>query len=94
MSSRDHTDAEWADGPKLLAWMRSEHIPIIAPTDSWKRKVRRWNRGAQARIWDVDALLTRAGVPITLMPDEIWREYDNGRRRRPTAAEPDLAVAA
>ena len=92
MTPLDHTDANWADGAALLAWLDSLGIRIMAVDPSWRRKLERWRAGARASFYDVDEVVVSARLHVSQVPVEIWRLYDNGRR--PKTVEGEMAVAA
>jgi hypothetical protein len=76
----DHTTAMWADGAALMRWL--DGVAVVPPaTTTVRRRLDRWRCGAQASFWHVDELLTSLELHVSDIPCEIWRQYDNGRRR-------------
>ena len=76
----DFTDAGWANGAALLAWLGSLGIRIVPLTESWQKKLERWRGGARANFYDVDEVLVRVGLHVSQVPVEIWCAYNNGRQ--------------
>lgn len=80
MTAPDYTTALWADGAALMAWL--DRVAVVpAGTDMTRKRIDRWRSGAQASFWHVDELLVSAGLHPSEVPDQIWRAYNNGRRR-------------
>jgi hypothetical protein len=84
MTPLDHTTALWADGAALMAWL-DEVAVVPAATATVRKRIDRWRGGAQASFWHVDELMVSVGLHVSEAPREVWRAYDNGRRRRPAA---------
>jgi hypothetical protein len=68
--------AEWADGPKVAAWLK-DHLDKTYP--DWKRKCpnldrawRRWTSGERASVWSLDNHLTPLGLHVQDIPDDVW----------------------
>lgn len=85
MNAPDYTTALWADGAALMAWLDGV-TALPAGTAKMRKRIERWRRGAQASFWHVDELLVSAGLHVSEVPCEVWRAYDNGRRRGRVAA--------
>jgi hypothetical protein len=67
--------AVWADGVKVVAWLEAHEILPEAfgvEMDTISSAVRRWRNGRPARIDSVDNILTRLGVHVSELPDEVW----------------------
>jgi hypothetical protein len=76
----DFTTARAADGPKLVAWLE-EREDLTSVRDPLRKQLRRWRGGQQASFWRVDAALVHFGRLPSELPDDVWVEYDNGRRK-------------
>src|SRR4051812_27049294 len=78
MTALDHTNADWAHGPALTAWLDTvTRVDLGAP--KIRKRVFRWRCGALASFWLVDEMLSDAGMHVSQVPCEIWCLYDNGR---------------
>jgi hypothetical protein len=77
------------DGPALVAWLTDEIAPHSLTTEAYwrgdtiERAIRRWRAGQYAHVDAADRVLAALGIPIALVPDEIWRP---ARRHRPRAS--------
>jgi hypothetical protein len=71
----DWQTAEKADGPKVAAWI-TDNIPGINSINDADaaRRVRDWFNGSQAGVYALDRILTRHGVHISRLPDDLWLE--------------------
>lgn len=67
---------EYLDGPKFWAWLQSEGIKKQDLTDSCRRRLSEWEKGARANIYTstVDQLLTDNYLSSRLIPDDVWSE--------------------
>ena len=98
MNALDFTDAKWADGAALLAWLDSLGINVRPFDPSWKRKLERWRAGHKARFYDVDRILVKAcwhssrhvSLHVCQVPGDVWFQGN----QQPDVACEELAVAA
>jgi hypothetical protein len=75
----------YADGPRLVAWLECEtewRINRGRLLNRHEVAIRRWREGGQASFAVIDDVLTRLRIPPSWLPDELFRPYDNGRRRQ------------
>lgn len=93
MTRLDHTNATWADGPAVMAWLDA-HADVRPTTPMLRRRLERWRAGAQASFWHIDELLCGLGLHVSQLPDGVWRPYDNGRAKRVPGTAVAVAVAA
>ncbi len=95
MNGLDHTTAQWADGPLLMRWLDAQ-VKVRPTSPTVRRRLERWRSGQQARFEHIDELLcsvahaTGIHLGVHDIPVEVWRPYDNGRRR---ARQPQRAMA-
>jgi hypothetical protein len=64
----------YLNGPRLVAWLTSEGIEREHLTDSETRRYYDWERGDRADVYSqiVDRMLTRYGIALVNLPDDIW----------------------
>jgi hypothetical protein len=68
-----HETAEWADGPRLCAWLGEKGInPHHYGTMG--RRATDWRRGSAADFYTVDRLLVAAGWHPSDLPESVWRD--------------------
>lgn len=94
----DWTNAEWADGPKFVAWLADKGLHIGEHEAGGKplaRRIRAWATGEEdASFYLVDRVLVHFGRHVSEVPDDIWLEQRRnfGRRRGPVDAEVRVAA--
>jgi hypothetical protein len=91
--SLDWTNAEYADGPKLAAWLADEGYTFdknLHPTED--RAIRYWLKGRAAKLATVDAVLCKVGRHICELPDEVWCEKPLQHRPRIPAGVKEEAI--
>lgn len=81
MSALSYEDAEWADGPKLVQWIDKSDADLQMLHGTQQRMIQRWRAGAQASFYSIDDVMVRLGLHPSMLPEDIWRQYDNGRRQ-------------
>lgn len=76
--------AEWLDGPALAAWLRDNGLdhPTYQLGHTLERAVSRWRDGARAYVFVVDAVLTKLGLHLSEIPDELWTDAPQGGASR------------
>ena len=84
MSERqlDWTCAEWADGPKLAAWLETR-VKVSLYPDTVGRAICRWRTGVAAEFWTVDRVLVAVGMHPADLPESVWRTPPRKVRARP-----------
>ena len=92
-------DAQWADGPKVAAWV-DEHCPERTPERRYgmatERRLREWRMGAAAQVWAIDRMLTEMGRHMWELPDDVWLDWTKesvpswGRPKRPPLKFADI----
>lgn len=75
-------NADFADGPKLAAWLKEHRLPIDSKNEADRRRNRdlsaffrrlnRWEHGENPSIWTVDRFLTMLGFHLNDAPDDVW----------------------
>ena len=76
--------SDWLDGPKFVNWLeRADDFSGEPHGTAIKRRVTEWRAGAPVSIWSADHLLTRIGLHLSQVPDELWIA---GRHRTPAPA--------
>jgi hypothetical protein len=76
----DHTNAEWADGPKVAAWLEGRVKVSLYP--GWLgRAIARWRAGNCANFYTVDKVLTKVGYMPSDLPEDVWRDSPLNYRR-------------
>jgi hypothetical protein len=81
MNPLGYENAEWASGPKLVAWLEQCGADLGVVQGTQLRMVQRWRTGAQANFYAIDTMLISLGLHPSMVPECIWCQYDNGRRR-------------
>jgi len=76
-------NAQGADGPRLVRWLVEASGFADSLTESEKRRVYDWRRGAVAGFYVVDKMLTRRGIHPSELPEDLWL----GSARRPKCCE-------
>lgn len=71
--SLTHETAEWADGPRLCAWLQEKDINPHH-FGAFGRRATDWRRGAAADFYTVDRLLCAAGWHPSDLPESVWRD--------------------
>jgi hypothetical protein len=67
-------------GPQLAAYIAAHRpVGLRSLCDADRQAVRRWARGAQARVGTADRILIALGLPSSEVLDAYHRPYDNGR---------------
>jgi hypothetical protein len=86
------------DGPKFVAFLKSEGVQRHHLTESQKRRYYEWERGARADLYSptgdtssVDQILTEHSL-FNLIPDDCWSEDQEPTKRGPNKST--LAAAA
>ncbi len=75
-------DQTWLDGPKLVAWLRSQGADLTAPSVGHReRAIRHWRRGGLAMLSTADELLVHLGLTLASVPGDCWVTA-NPRARR------------
>ncbi len=78
MSSLDHMNATTAHGPAVVEWLeKHERLEFVSETS--RKRIQRWRRGAQASYWALDHVLIEFGRHPSELPDSVWIRYRNGR---------------
>lgn len=64
------------NGPRLVAWLESTDAELTQATlgQRPKKAVTAWKEGADAPLGLVDVVCTRAGLHLSMVPDELWEE--------------------
>jgi hypothetical protein len=79
MSPLSYENAEWANGPKLVAWLERHGADLGGFHDTQLRMIQRWRAGAQANFYAIDAVLISLGLHPSMVSPNVWCRYDNGR---------------
>ena len=80
--SLTYETAQWADGPRLYAWLREKGVNPHH-YGAMGRRATDWRRGSAADFYTVDRLLTAAGLHAHEAPESMWREAPRPARRVP-----------
>lgn len=79
---------EALDGPRLVAWIEAEGAhPVDLRLGYHARAVRHWRAGERAQVYEVDKVLTKLGLHLHLIPDDLWIEAPRKPRYIPTKFE-------
>ena len=78
-------EAEFCDGPKLMAWLREVEPQLwaenrdgnpgqVTPSlgDRWNRRFYDWDRGSQPEVYTVDKLMVALGRHLLEIPDGVF----------------------
>jgi len=60
---------EYLDGPRLVEWLEGEGVQA-----GESRAFKSWRAGAVATVYAADRFLTKNGLHIHLLPDDLWVE--------------------
>jgi hypothetical protein len=74
------TNATYANGPKVVAWLERWKVPTPS------HPCREWREGGQATVAAVDRIVTRNGLHLSVLPDEVWEPRRPRVRRSNVAA--------
>jgi hypothetical protein len=76
--------ARYLDGPNFVAFLTAEGIASENLTETEARKFHDWKNGVRADVYSatVDRLLTRYGLPVSYLPDEVWSDEQRHHNRR------------
>lgn len=74
--------AEWIQGPGLVVWLESHGLfsPDIQ-LGFHARRIRHWREGKTADLHTADIVLTKLGLHLSEIPDELWLEEAPKARR-------------
>lgn len=75
---------DWIDAHGLLDWLEGEGVTMTdahARHPRLARALRRWREGQVVNVYSADRILTELGTPLALVPDELYRDAPQGRRR-------------
>jgi len=61
------TGRDFLDGPGLVTWLESEGV-----RNPESRAFTRWKSGGAASVYAADRFLTKVGLHIHLVPDDLW----------------------
>lgn len=64
---------EYLDGPRLVKWLEAEGLKA-----GESRAFNRWKAGAAATVYAADRFLTKRGLHIHLLPDDLWIDPPSG----------------
>ena len=83
--------SDWLDGPKLVAWLEAVAGDELGSgtgraAESASRRIGDWRRGGRASVYALDAILTRLGLHLSMVPEELYVEANPRRQRRKGAA--------
>lgn len=96
MAEATWVNAKSADGPKVAAWFMREFPELLAENEgrgALARRVRDWRKGAHAEFYTIDRYVTKLGLHVSCVPEDVWRlEFTRGGDQRsaesPTARRP------
>ena len=77
------TGRQFLDGPRFVEWLEGEGV---GGGDS--RAFRRWKDGGAASVHSADRFLTKVGLHLGFLPDDLWIEtfdtpaYKNAKKAR------------
>ena len=80
--SLTYENADYADGPKLAAWLETR-VKVSLYPDTVGRAICRWRTGVAAEFWTVDRVLVAVGFMPADLPDEVWCDPPRKVRTRP-----------
>lgn len=73
MPQPDWTTSNWADGPKVAAWVKAHgHLRNLPSSDSRVSRVAQWEKGVKAGVAALDRMLTSFGRHLSELPDDVW----------------------
>ena len=87
----DWTNAGYANGPKIVAWLESTDMLPDHLHDSTARRFYSWRMGGQATYDAVDRVLVSLGMHPSEAPDDMWEER-TPRIPRPERLEQAVAL--
>jgi hypothetical protein len=77
-------ERNWLDGNRLVEWLEANgHSltkPIVGPLEC---SIRRWRGGAKCSVYQADRLLTKLGVHLHEVPDDLWVDLAPTHERYP-----------
>lgn len=81
-------EREALDGPRFVAWLEAEgeHLGDIR-LGYHARAVRHWRSGEPAQVYEADKVLTKVGLHLHLIPDDLWIESKRKPRYIPTRSK-------
>ena len=85
---------EWLDGPKFAAWLEDKGIAANDIDPGHGSAPGKWRRGAGVSIYKADEILTRFGLHITDLPDDMYRESPKTGPHAKYTEEEKLAIIA
>lgn len=82
------TEPQWLDGPRLVCWLEGKGLfSMQLQVGGLARRVSDWKKGTTANVFTADRVLTRLGLHISEIPDELWVDSPlTGRPIEPVAA--------
>ena len=82
-------NAKVANGPRLVRWLEQNGVPTPAsPCNAWRA-------GSQATLASIDRILTRHGLHLWMVPDDLWEPpRPRGGRARVDARKRRQVLAA
>lgn len=98
-------EANYCDGPKLMAWLREVEPHLWESEDNhgntgsvtrtlggrWNRRFYDWDRGSQPDVWTVDKLCVSLGRHLLEIPDDVF--LLERRKKRPSVRKPNIDKA-
>jgi hypothetical protein len=82
MSALAIENAEWADGPLVAQWLEQVGADCKLMPAARQRMIQRWRAGSRANFYSIDEILISLDLHPSMLPEDIWRAYDNGARRQ------------
>lgn len=80
------SEGTWLLGRPLCRWLEEDEGCVLNEVTlaSHIKDVRSWKTGAKVHVFDADKVLTKLGLHLHLVPDDVWAE----RGPRTTKADP------
>lgn len=72
--ARTKPDRKWAvcdylDGPGFVAWLKR-----VGYSDGQDSAIKRWAKGEDASIHAADSRVTKLGLHLDYIPDDLWKD--------------------
>jgi hypothetical protein len=64
-------NAQAADGPAVSAWLKTNY-PAVMQSEASARRLNDWDKGVRASLPVLDRILTRLGLRLGDVPDDMW----------------------
>lgn len=74
-------DATHVHGDKLIEWLEQHHLHPPRQTGSMADTLRKWRNDTDPTVFKADEWLTRLGIVLAELPDELFYAAETSERR-------------